>query len=136
MWGCLQTQHAESQRSWNFSSAGKTLPPRAKVANVLLPTASLSLSLLASRVQQFGMVTWAQQNKHISGGSQRWKEKLGQPKPGCAAGEKGLAGPGWLLWGFPEDEVSPCPELLCPLVANKGVETEEVTPVPPASAQG
>lgn len=45
--------------------------------------------------------------------------------------------PGWLLWGFPEeDEVSPSPDLLCPLVANKGVETEEVTPVPPPSAQG
>lgn len=32
--------------------------------------------------------------------------------------------------------MSPCPDLLCPLVANKGVETEEVTPVPPPSAQG
>lgn len=32
--------------------------------------------------------------------------------------------------------MSPSPDLLCPLVANKGVETEEVTPVPPASAQG
>lgn len=128
---CRKPAQLEFQFSWqrapSESQSGQGSAPKSQPVPYRV--------LLASRVQQLrGHSRAGTTQGEAKDGRRSWDNQSLERK---AAGEKSLAVPGWLLWGFPEeDEASPSPELLCPLVANKGAETEEVTPVPPASAQG
>lgn len=83
-------------------------------------------------MQLFGNVKWAQAEKACLGGKPEVQGEAGRTEGWACSRREGSAWPaevaplGKLL--EEDGEVSPSPEHLCPLVANRRVEAEDVTP--------